>query len=59
MTEAQLAAYRAEHGHDPTLIRLRRFQLYIIVAGVALAIIAPIVTMGVILIAHPGASLSP
>jgi hypothetical protein len=59
MTEAQLAAYREEHGHDPMVIRLRRFQLYVVIAGIGLAIIAPIVTMGVILIAHPGASLSP
>jgi hypothetical protein len=59
MTETQLAAYIAEHGHEPFRIRLRRFQLYIVIAGIGLAVIAPIVTMGVILIWHPGASLSP
>jgi hypothetical protein len=59
VTEDELAAYVAEHGHEPTRIRLRRFQLYLIVLGIVVAIIAPVVTLVVIFAAHPGASLSP
>ncbi len=58
-TEETLAAYVKEHGHEPARIRLRRYQLYIIVVGIALAIIAPFITLVVLFAAHPGSTLKP